>query len=152
MQHITEGELSDAERLLLEKAILTAEKTIAKPNQKVGAALLCKDGSTFVGATLARRRVIGSTCAERMAVDQLYFSRGATPKVLAVVGIFPRPNWTENSICTPCGPCLEMLWELIMDYNLQDLQIICSSWSKKRIVRTTLLELFPKVDPVDARR
>lgn len=154
MRKIKFNALTEEEKGLLLSAYNAAQRSISPMQHKVGAALLANSGEIFCGATLARTRLLGSTCAERMAVDKFYFSlqKQSTPKLLAVIGLFQKPLWTSNEICTPCGVCLEMLFETINDFNIKDLPVICSSWDKEQIVRTSILDLFPKPNPNAARR
>ena len=114
----------------------------------IGTAILCDDNKVYVGATNERSRAIGSTCAERMAVDQLLFHGNKDPKLCVLVGKLKRDQWTDNNMCTPCGVCLEMFWEMIMKLKIEDLEFLCVSWNKKRILRVKLTELYPRMESV----
>ena len=87
-----------------------------------------------------------------MAVDQLYFSGNKKPILCAVVCLLKKENWTENNIRTPCGVCLEMFWKMVIYLNLKDFDFICSSWNKKRILKTKLSKLYPIIDPVRRKK
>ncbi|HEQ65488.1 MAG TPA: cytidine deaminase [bacterium] len=144
---IDKTSLNPMEKELLNLARKSAFHSIHhSSSHKVGAVIYCKNGKTYTGATLARTRIIGSTCAERMALDQMHYDRNREPELCVVTGLLNRPSWTEKSILTPCGVCLEMFWETIIELGLEDLDFICSSWDQSRIVRTKLSILFPKVD------
>jgi len=108
MKTIKFTDLSNEEELLVEKAFKAAEHSVASKGHKVGCVITCENGEFYVGATNARTRVIGSTCAERMAVDQLVYHGNKKPNLCVLVCLLKRNNWTRSSIGTPCGACLEL--------------------------------------------
>ena len=135
--------IKDRQFLLLAKK--TAEHSVSLKGHKVGCVIVCSDGSGYFGATVARTRAIGSTCAERMALDQWYFSNSEkSPVTCYLVGTFNRKSWRENLICTSCGVCLEMFLELLAQQGLKKLKFICSNWNLDRVLLTDLKELFPQ--------
>lgn len=142
------SELSDKERLLIEKAFEASEHSVSPSGHKVGSAILCNNEEIYLGATNTRSRAIGSTCAERMAVDQMAFHGNETPELVALVGLLQRDKWSENNIITPCGVCLEMYWELIMRLGMEDVEFLCTSWNKVRVLRIKLTELYPRIEAV----
>jgi len=148
MEYVEFDQLSDKEKHLVEKAFQASEKSYSPRGHKIGSSILCKNDEVFVGATNTRSRAIGSTCAERMAVDQMFFDGNREPVKVALVGLLKRNKWTKDSICTPCGVCLEMYWEMIMQLGIKDLDFICASWDKKRILKAKLTELFPRFEAV----
>lgn len=142
------SELSDKERLLIEKAFEASEHSVSPSGHKVGSAILCNNEEIYLGATNTRSRAIGSTCAERMAVDQMAFHGNETPELVALVGLLQRDKWSENNIITPCGVCLEMYWELIIRLGMEDVEFLCTSWNKVRVLRIKLTELYPRIEAV----
>lgn len=134
----------DQEFLKTAKAI--ASRSVTLREHKVGCVLACADQTTFLGATAARTRAIGSTCAERMAVDQWYFARRPKPepRTCYVVGTFDRASWRDMYTCTPCGNCLEMFLELFIAERLRRFWFVCGSWNLQRILLAELAELFPQ--------
>lgn len=142
------SELSDKERLLIERAFEASEHSVSPSGHKVGSAILCNNEEIYLGATNTRSRAIGSTCAERMAVDQMAFHGNETPELVALVGLLQRDKWSENNIITPCGVCLEMYWELIMRLGMEDVEFLCTSWNKVRVLRIKLTELYPRIEAV----
>ena len=142
------SELSDKERLLIKKAFEASEHSVSPAEHKVVSAILCENDEIYLGATNTRSRAIGSTCAERMAVDQMVFHGKEKPQLVALVGFLQREKWTEDNIVTPCGVCLEMYWEMIMRLGLEDLEFLCTSWNKDRILRAKLTELYPRIEAV----
>lgn len=137
--------LTKQEKELIEKAIKTAKRSNFGSDHKVGCVILCENGDEFYGATMSRTKAVGSTCAERMAVDQLYFNNNKKPRLIILTGLFNRKKWTKSTICTPCGICLEMFFVLTSSLKLKDLNFLCSSWNKKRILRIKLSELYPQI-------
>ena len=73
MKIVNYKNLNKEEKNLLEKAHNTAEKTISGMGHRIGCVIKCWDGKEFLGVTNIRSRTIGSTCAERMALDQMHF-------------------------------------------------------------------------------
>lgn len=145
MKFINKNELSSVEKKLLAETFKAAEKSVTTEGHKVGTLILCENGEKFFGATNGRSRPIGSTCAERMAVDQLYFGNNKKPKLVVSVGLLKISNWSEDFVCTPCGMCLEMFRGLLMSLNIDDIDFLFSSWNKKRFFRATLKELLPQI-------
>ena len=145
MKIINYKEISIRDRQLLLSTKKVAERSITQKKHKVGCTIICANGSIYQGATAARTRVIGSTCAERMALDQWYFNHPKTdPITCYLVGTFNRESWRDNSICTPCGVCLEMFLELLVQRKLKKLIFICSNWKLNKVLITDLRELFPQ--------
>lgn len=124
-----------------------AEKSVTPSGGRVGCSFILENGMLCCGATVGHSRIVGSTCAERMAIDKLYLSRQKA-KTCILIGKLVRGEWTEESICTPCGKCLEMMWEYLMYYDMDDIEIYCLSWNKSRILKTTLTELYPRAEAV----
>ena len=58
---------------LIEEAKKIAKQSITGKKTFAGAVILGTKGGIYRGATIARTRAIGSTCSERMALDQLFF-------------------------------------------------------------------------------
>ncbi len=135
----------DDKQLLL-RAKDVAQKTVSPKEHKIGCVVVVGSGSAYEGASVSRTRAIGSTCAERMAVDRLYFS-GDKSRVATcyLVGRLDRQSWKDNFICTPCGVCLEMFLELMISKKGRDIRFVCASWDLSRVLTANLSELFPQV-------
>lgn len=146
MQYLTWTELNEQQRQLLETAKLNAEKSVSEGGHKVGCAINGNLG-IYSGSTLSHPRIVGSTCAERMAIDHLLIAKDR-PNLCGVVGKLNRENWSQENLCTPCGLCLEMFWELQMKTNMDDIEFICSNWDLDRILSIKLSELFPRFEAV----
>ena len=148
MDYITYVDLDKREKFLVDKVFKAAEHSEAPAGHKIGSVMLCEDGRIFQGATNTRSRVIGSTCAERMAVDQMFYHGNKYPELIVLVDFLQREKWTEDNIATPCGVYLEMYWEMIMKLGMDDINILCVSWNKKIILKAKLTELYPRVEAV----
>lgn len=145
MHIVSFKKIPDKDQKLLLLAKDTAGRSVSQKGHKVGGVILCSDGSTYLGATVARTRAIGSTCAERMALDQWYFNNSkSNPVTCYLIGKFNRKSWKNNLICTPCGVCLEMFLELIVQLGLRKLKFVCGNWILNKVLLADLKELFPQ--------
>ena len=141
-----------------DKKILDETKKIAKNHSVIkkstwaGAIIVGNKGGLYKGATIGRTRAIGSTCSERMALDSLYFHKKEYPVKVFTIGTFERREWNDSFICTPCGVCLEMLFEASIFFNIEKLDFVCSSWDKTKILKADLQELFPQIGKGKWRR
>ena len=138
------GPLNNSEQHLLDLTIASAEKSISKKARMVGCLIECTNGKLFEGSTNEHPRMIGSTCAERMAVDQLYRDGDSVPKAVYLTGLLERDRWGEDDIITPCGGCRELLNQMRNIFELPDLDVICFSWNKQRVLKIKLSKLFPE--------
>ena len=146
MNLVSYKRLSKKDKKFLVLAKDVSEHSVSLKKHKIGCVLLCEDGSTYLGATVARTRAIGSTCAERMALDQWYFNGSkSNPETCYLVGKLDRKSWKEDFICTPCGVCLEMFLELFVQMKLKKLRFVCGNWKLSRALIADLSELFPQV-------
>jgi cytidine deaminase len=99
---------------------------------KVGAALLCPDGTVFTGCNV-ENVVFGETvCAEKTAVVKAVSDGRREFTALAVVCSGSEP-------CPVCGSCRQTLAEFG-----SELRIVSASVGGIRIVEATLAELLPK--------
>ena len=118
-------------------------------HHKVGAALLCKDGTVFKGCNIENAGYTPTNCAERTAVFKAV-SEGYTEfKAIAVVG--GMDNLKDLPLCAPCGVCRQVLNEfadpdrfrviLAEVKNVDDLTKI--SEEDVKIIEKTLKEILP---------
>ncbi len=147
MKIVAWEDLSSREKELLTEAKRAATRSKHKRGHKIGCILLTDRGKKFYGAANEWTRPVGSTCAERMALDQYYFhrldSKVGRPQLIVIIGTFNRHEWSNDLVCTPCGVCLEMMLKMKRDFALKRLALICSNWSQTRILRAYLAELYP---------
>lgn len=145
MKFTTHKQLPKNIQEYIDEAFKVAEKSVSDNGHKVGSILVCEDGDIFCGATLSRTKAIGSTCAERMALDQLWFANKKNLQTCITVGTFNRPGWKNSYICTPCGVCLEMFFEFKLWAKLDTINFILPSWDKTKVLNISLEELFPQI-------
>lgn len=102
---------------LISKAREVRENAYAPySNYKVGAALLCKDGSIYTGVNVENAAYSAGICAERAALSAAVAD--GKRKFLAIA-IYAGPG------VTPCGICRQMLSEF------GDMWVISASDSEK---------------------
>ena len=103
-------------------------------NFKVGACILCKDGTTFLGANIENASFGATNCAERSAVFAAYSNgyRLGDFEALAIV--------TEaDNITAPCGICRQVMREFCQP---EEFMIILSD-GKNGVIEKSLEELLP---------
>src|SRR5947199_10702910 len=70
---------------------------------RVGAALLCEDGTVFTGCNIESPTYLG-ICAARVALFKALSEGRRGFKTIAIAG-------GANGGCPPCGACRQILWE-----------------------------------------
>lgn len=143
MEKVNKDSLSKTELNLLEKARSAADNHLnLRTPRKVGAALLCADGSIYQGASVQRKTVSSPTCAERMALDRAIFDKKYDYQLLATIGFFD--DYEPDEIISPCGLCRQILAEA-ENYTgtRKSIPILLASPDLSNIIRTSSSELFP---------
>ncbi len=79
---------------------------------KVGAALLCSDGSVYSGCNIENSSYSATVCAERTAFFKAISEGKRDFSAIAIVG---GKNGDYSSPCTPCGVCLQVMSEFCGD-------------------------------------
>ena len=79
---------------------------------KVGAALLCKDGSVVCGANIENAAYGPSNCAERTAIFTAVFEGKRDFAAIAVVG---GKDGVARDFFPPCGVCRQVMREFCGD-------------------------------------
>lgn len=79
-------------------------------NFKVGAALLCKDGTVFLGCNIENAAYGVANCAERTALFKAVSSGYKDFAAIAVVG---GKDGKIEDFCYPCGTCRQALSEFV---------------------------------------
>ena len=95
----------------LVKLALEAREMAYTPysHHKVGAALLCKDGTVFKGCNVENAGYTPTNCAERTAVFKAVSEGYKEYEAIAVVG--GMDNLKDLPLCAPCGVCRQVLNE-----------------------------------------
>ncbi len=95
-------------KLLIERARRAGESALAKYSGfRVGAALLCGDGSIITGFNIENRSFSLTICAERAALFSALVNGKTDFEQIAIVGldsVLPLP---------PCGACRQVLTEFL---------------------------------------
>jgi len=99
---------------------------------RVGAALLCADGSVFTGANIENRSYGLTTCAERNALAAAVCA--GKRDFSGIVVATPDAEYPVS----PCGACRQVLSEFLP----VDAAVVFGS-SAKDLVVTTMGQLFP---------
>jgi len=97
---------------------------------KVGAALLCADGTVFTGVNIENASFGPTICAERTAMFKA-ISEGHRDFVKIAVTC-------DRAYCQPCGVCRQVMIE-----HAPDLEVLMGSLDGS-FKRTTIRELLPE--------
>lgn len=81
---------------------------------RVGAALLCGDGTVFSGCNVENASYPCGICAERSAMSSAVASGRRAFKKIAVAG-------SSDAACVPCGLCRQFMYEFA-----PDLTVLCA--------------------------
>ena len=94
---------------LIEKAKEAMKSAYAPYSKfKVGAALLCDDGSIYTGCNIENASFSPTVCAERVAIFKAV-SEGETEfEAIAIAG---GANDSPEGECPPCGVCRQVMAE-----------------------------------------
>ena len=99
---------------------------------RVGAALLCADGTVYTGCNIENSSYTPTLCAERCAVAKAVSEGQRHFLAIAIVG-------SETDYTTPCGVCRQFLYEFCEESFI----VICTK-KEDDYQKTTLGELFPR--------
>jgi cytidine deaminase len=86
-------------------------------HHKVGAALLCKDGTVYKGCNIENAGYTPTNCAERTAVFKAVSEGKKDFTAIAVVG--GMDNLKSLPLCAPCGVCRQVLREFVNPDNFK---------------------------------
>ncbi|MBM6855164.1 cytidine deaminase [Mediterraneibacter glycyrrhizinilyticus] len=124
-------------RKLIERALAAREYSYSPYSHfRVGAALLCQDGSVYTGCNIENRAYGPTNCAERTAFFKAVSEGKREFAAIAIVGGEDELVW-----CYPCGVCRQVMAEFC---NGEEFKIICAkSADEYRIF--SLNELLPEM-------
>ena len=124
-------------RKLIERALAAREYSYSPYSHfRVGAALLCQDGSVYTGCNIENRAYGPTNCAERTAFFKAVSEGKREFAAIAIVGGEDELVW-----CYPCGVCTQVMAEFC---NGEEFKIICAkSADEYRIF--SLNELLPEM-------
>lgn len=132
------------EKMILEKLIEEAEKArtfsyTPYSGFKVGAALLCGDGTIVRGCNVENAAYGSTNCAERTAIFKAVSEGKRQFTAIAIVGSKEGVKPGDRAYCAPCGVCRQVMREFA---NPKEFQIIMAKHKGDYCVRT-LEELMP---------
>ena len=124
---------------LIQKA-LEARKRAYTPysHHKVGAALLAKDGTVFLGCNIENAAYGPTNCAERTAFFKAVSEGVLDFTEIAIVG--GMEDAKELPICAPCGVCRQVMREFC---DPKTFRVILGTNDPDRMEVYTLEELLP---------
>lgn len=99
---------------------------------RVGAALLCADGTIYTGCNIENSSYTPTLCAERCALAKAISEGRRDFLAIAIVG-------SKEDYTTPCGVCRQFLYE----FCDESFPVICAK-NENDYKIMTLGELFPQ--------
>lgn len=124
-------------RELIEKALAAREYSYSPYSHfRVGAALLCSDGSVYTGCNIENRAYGPTNCAERTAFFKAVSEGKREFAAIAITGGEDETVW-----CYPCGVCRQVMAEFC---DPDAFEIICAR-SEEEYKTYTLAELLPEM-------
>lgn len=121
----------------LMKQAMEARKNSYSPYSqfKVGAALLCEDGTVYTGCNIENASYSPTNCAERTAFFKAVSEGQRKFKAIAIAG-----GKEKLEPCYPCGVCRQVMAEFC---NLDEFQIVCMTLDDK-LECLSLRDLLPR--------
>ncbi len=96
-------------KALCVKAVQAAKNSYSPYSKfKVGAALLCDDGSVVLGCNIENASYSATICAERVAIQTAIANNKKSFKAIAIAG---GKDTVGENVCSPCGVCRQVLAE-----------------------------------------
>ena len=93
------------DELLVKKALDARENSYSPYSKyRVGAALLCDDGTVYTGCNVENASYPCGICAERNAMSTAVSGGHRSFSKIAIAG-------SSDVICTPCGMCRQFMYE-----------------------------------------
>ena len=135
-------ELTETERSLIELALEATERSYAPySNFHVGAAILLKNGKSFIGCNQENAAFPAGICAERAAI----FAAGAQypdqPIVMLAITARGKDGELIDEPASPCGTCRQVIIETETRFQ-QPVRILL--YGRKRVyIMDGIKELMP---------
>lgn len=109
-----------------------ADKSFPENRNRIGAVIFCEDGTFYTGFTIRRSSILGSTCAEKMALDNWFQGpRNSMPVKMILIGKIMRDGWDNSCVCYPCGSCRELFHQFTHVFKVKNFVFNCYSWDEK---------------------
>jgi len=136
------NELSETERLMIEKAILICENAYSPYSSfKVGATLLLSNGEFVSGSNQENIAYPSGICAERVAL----FSAGSNfsnESIVSIVIVSKGELLKMGQILSPCGACRQVLLESEFRQS-KPIRVILTNPSGRVVVFSSVVDLLP---------
>ncbi len=108
------------DKTLIKKAFEAQEKAYTPySNFRVGAALLGKNGTIYLGCNIENAAFSPTNCAERTAFFKAISEGQMTFDAIAIVGNPQGINKGEGDYCAPCGVCRQVMAEFCDPKNFR---------------------------------
>ena len=107
---------------------------------KVGAALLCRDGTVYQGCNIENAAYGPTNCAERTALFKAVYDGHREFEAIAVCG---GKDGVITDVCPPCGVCRQVMREFCGD----DFRVYLAD-GEDTIQTHTLAQLLPHSFPL----
>lgn len=118
---------------LIKKSIAVREHAYSPYSKiKIGAAILCSNGTISTGCNVENASYPVGTCAERVAIGNAVSKGNMNFKALAVGA-----DKIHNNFVTPCGFCRQAIAEF------GDIPVYMSTPDMKNVLRVTVSNLLP---------
>ena len=123
--------------LLVAAAVEVRERAYAPFSKyRVGAAILTRKGSVFIGCNVENSSYGGTICAERGAIAQMVAAGERDPIACAVVT-------AGTKSASPCGICRQVLAEFALDMPIVLVGLGAGRSPRRTRRMTTLAKLLP---------
>lgn len=128
--------MQSVERELFLKAVAAREHAYSPYSDfRVGAALLCEDGTVYTGCNIENAAFSPTNCAERTAFFKAISEGKRKFRMIAIAG-----GKDKLVVCTPCGVCRQVMVEFC---DLDTFQIIYGTDEEQLHVKK-LKEMLPE--------
>ena len=122
--------------ILIQKAKEAMQNAYAPYSSfKVGAALLCSDGSIYTGCNIENSSFSPTVCAERVAIFKAVSDGKRDFSAIAICG--GKDGVLNENYCFPCGVCRQVMSE----FCGEDFKVYVMS--KDDVKEYTLSEILP---------
>ena len=131
------------DRTLMETAVQAREYSYSPySNFRVGAALLCADGSVYTGCNMENAAFTPGICAERTAIYKAVSEGKRTFLAIAIAGGPAAAGSGELFLTAPCGVCRQVMREFCDPETFRIILLKCVEDLKSWLLRDLLTLIF----------
>ena len=128
------------DRTLMETAVQAREYSYSPySNFRVGAALLCADGSVYTGCDMENAAFTPGICAERTAIYKAVSEGKRNFLAIAIAGGPAAAGSGELFLTAPCGVCRQVLAEFNPELTMEVILVN----QEGKTLELTLKDLLP---------